>query len=121
MRYTYVAPDGRQHETRILDAKRYDRDTGGEWATSDLGLPSRVPSFGYADRSYRVRVIGRERVGAQDLLLLALVQRISVDLHYRLWLGAQDRLVRRYVMMALGHYMTGGYADFEAPLEIMPP
>lgn len=121
LRYTYVAPDGRLHETRILGAKRFDRDTGGDWATSDLGVESRVPSFGYADRSYRLRVIAHERAGAQELLVLALVRRTSLDIHYRLWVGAQDHLVRRYVMMALGHYMTGSYADFDAPLEIVPP
>ena len=121
VRYTFVSADGRQHETRIIGPTRFDRDTGSEWSTSDLGLASRVPNFSYADRSYRVRVIGREREGAQDLLVVALVQRGSVDLHYRLWVGARDHLVRRYVMMALGHYMSGTYGAYDAAIDIAAP
>lgn len=119
--YTWVGPDARQHETRIVGATRYDLDPGAEWTTSDLGRPLRSPHFSYSDRANRIRVVGRDRSGAQELLILALVQRTSPDLHYRLWIGADDHLVRRYVMMALGHYMTGAYIDFNAPIEVLPP
>lgn len=95
---------------RASSARRDTTETGGNWTTSDLGAPSRVPNFAYSDRS-----------GAQELLVLAFVQRGSLDLHYRLWVGAQDHLVRRYVTMALGHYMTGAYADFDAAIEVAAP
>lgn len=120
VRYDYLTPEGRPHETRIVGARRFDREGPGSWTESDLGVSSAVPNFGYASRPHRVRIIGREHADGQETFVLALVERGSLDLHYRLWIGP-DLLVRRYVMMALGHYMSGTYTDVNAPLEVAPP
>lgn len=119
VRYTAIDARGAAHETRLLGRDRFDRDAGGAWTRSDLGLALKVPHSEYAHGAARVRLIGHERDGAQDVLELAFVQ--DGGTYYRIWMGSEDHLVRRYLMMAKGHYMTGSFSDAGAPLAISPP
>ena len=119
VRYTSVTASGRIDETRIIGRDRYDREGQGPWARSDLGFASRVPSTGYARGATRVRVVGHAREGDADLIEIAFVQAPAV--YYRAWVGSRDDLVRRYTMMARGHYMTGTFSAYDAPLAIAPP
>ena len=64
-------------------------------------------------------MIGHDRDGGEDILELAFVQ--APGTYYRLWVDAQDHLVRRYAMMAQGHYMTGAYSDYDAAIAIAAP
>ena len=119
VRYTTLGPTNALTETRLIGRDRFDREAGGPWTHTDLGFPSRVPFSAYAHDATRVRVIGHERDGGQDILELAFVQ--VPGTYYRLWVGAQDHLVRHYVMMAQGHYMTGAYSDYDAAIAIAAP
>jgi len=119
VRYTTLSPTGQLTETRLIGRDRFDREAGGPWTHTDLGFPTRVPFSAYAHDATRVRVIGHDRDGGQDILELAFVQ--APGTYYRLWVGAQDHLVRHYVMMAQGHYMTGAYSDYDAVLAIAAP
>ena len=40
---------------------------------------------------------------------------------FRLWVGVEDGLVRRELMLAEGHLMDHRYWDFNAPLDVRPP
>lgn len=115
VRYTTIGSTGLVHETRLIGRDRYDREGAGAWTRSDLGFPSKVPFSAYARGATRVRLIGRD----QGLVELAFVQPPST--YYRVWAGTEDHLVRRYTMMAKGHYMTGVYTDFDAPIAISAP
>ena len=119
VRYTLVKPGAPISETRLIGAERFDRDGAGPWASSDMGFASRVPASDLARESTRVALIGTGHDGAQPLIEIAFVQPGGV--HYQVWAGANDHLVRRYTMMANGHYMTGTYSDFDAPLDIAAP
>lgn len=119
VRYTTLSPTGQLTETRLIGRDRFDREAGGTWTHTDLGFPSRVPFSAYAHDATRLRVIGHDRDGGQDILELAFVQ--APGTYYRLWVGAQDHLVRRYAMMAQGHYMTGAYSDYDATIAIAAP
>ncbi len=121
LHYTFVGPDGRVGEVTIVGGRRFDRE-GSVWRASDLGTPQRVPGITYGADQRRVRVIGSERVDGADTLVLAfVVPGSSLDIHWVLWVGAEDLRIRRYTMMALGHYMRGSYTDFDARIEIAPP
>jgi len=84
-----------------------------------MGFGSRVPASDLAREATRIALIGRDHDGAQPLIEIAFIQ--PGGIHYRVWAGASDHLVRRYTMMANGHYMTGTYSDFDAPLDIAAP
>ena len=115
VRYTWVGSTGAQQETRLIGRDRFDREGAGKWTHADLGLPSRVPHSAYATGAARVRLIGHDG----GLLEIAFVQPANV--YYRVRFGADDHLVRSYVMMTTGHYMTGAYSDYDAPIAISPP
>ena len=119
VRYTVVGATGKIDEARLIGRDRFDSEAGGPWTHSDLGFPSRVPYSAYAPSASRVRVIGHERDGAVDVTEVAFVQ--TREVYYRLWFGTQDHLARRYTMMTKGHYMTGTFSDFDAPLSIAAP
>lgn len=114
VRYAWTGASGLQEETRIIGRDRFDREGTAPWTHSDLGLGMRVPQSDYARGATRVRSIGHDG----DLTEIAFVQ--QPDVYYRVWVGA-DRLVRRYTMMTKGHYMTGVYSDYDAPIAISAP
>lgn len=119
VRYTSTDATGAVLETRLVGRDRFDRKGDGPWTRSDLGFPEKVPYSAYARDATRARLIGREHAEGQDLLEIAFTQ--GADVYYRISVGAQDHLVRRYVMMARGHYMTGVYSDYDAPLAVARP
>ena len=114
VRYVWTGASGQPQETRIIGRDRFDREGSAPWTHADLGLAERVPQSDYARGATRVRTIGHEG----DLTEIAFVQ--QPDVYYRVWVGP-DRLVRRYTMMTKGHYMTGAYSDFDAPIAISAP
>lgn len=118
VRFITVEPTGEIQETRLIGRDRFDRDPGGGWTRSDLGFPSRVPSTAYARGATRVRIVGHSQDGFEELVEIAFVQGGS---YYRVWAGAHDHRVRSYSMMARGHFMTGAYADYDAPIAISVP
>lgn len=119
VRYTTVSTAGLPQETRLIGRDRFDREGDGAWVKSDIGFGSKVPSSAFSPRSTRVRLIGHDGAGAQATQVIAFVQ--SGDVYYTIWVGESDHLVRRYVMMAKGHYMTGVYSDFDAPMAVAAP
>lgn len=118
VRYTTISTAGLPQETRLIGRDRFDRETDGPWVKSDIGFGSKVPSSAFAPRSTRVRLIGREGTDGAALDVLAFVQN---GFYYTVWAGETDHLARRYTMMAKGHYMTGVYSDFDAPLSVVAP
>src|SRR5690242_7440167 len=119
VRYTMVKPGAATTETRLIGAERFDRDGAGPWTSSNMGFGSRVPASELARAATRIALIGRDHDGAEPLIEIAFIQ--PGGIHYRVWAGANDHLVRRYTMMANGHYMTGTYTDFDVPLAIAAP
>ncbi len=117
--YTTLLPTGVTDETILIGRDRYDREGSGPWTKSDIGFGSKVPSSDFAPHSTRVRVIGHETVDGQELVGISFVENAAV--FYTIWVGAQDHLVRRYEMMTMGHYMTGSYSGFDAPIVITAP
>lgn len=117
VRYTTISTAGLPQETRLIGRDRFDREGDGAWVRSDIGFGSKVPSSAFSPRSTRVRVIGRD--ASQGTEVVAFVQ--SADVYYTIWVGESDHLVRRYTMMAKGHYMTGVYSDFDAPMAVAAP
>ncbi len=121
IRYGFVGPDGIRHETVIVGRSRFDSEGHG-WVESDLGTSATTATFSFATAPHRVRQVGSEILDGRETLVVALVSGAPPDeRYYRLWIDAQDLRVRRYAMMATGHYMGGSYRDFDAPLEISPP
>lgn len=119
VRYTTLLPTGVTQETRLIGRDRFDRELDGRWTKTDLGFPSKVPYSDYAPGSTRVRIVGHDAADGQDLVGISFV--VNGAVFYTVWAGAQDHLVRRYQMMTMGHYMTGSYSDFDAPLDITAP
>ncbi len=122
IRYSFVRPDGALHETVVAGPRRFDREGQGSWTRSDLGAPLATASFSFAAAPRRVRQIGTELLDGRQTLVLALItDGPPYERYYRLWIDAVDLRVRRYTMMATGHYMGGTYRDFNAQIEIPPP
>lgn len=120
VRFFVEAPSRPVTETIIVAGVRFDREGRGPWERQELGDPYAWPRYEYARGAARVRLVGRERVDGVEAFVVAFVDRGS-EAHFRLWVGADDRLVRRYVMMARGHYMTGAFRDLDAPVVIRAP
>ena len=119
--YIFVAPDGTEHETILLDDYRYDRDVPLPWSSEDLGSPTPWPDFTFSRNAQHAHLIAHESVDGVAADVVAFTIPRNPTLHYRLWVGANDLRARRYVMMATGHYMRGTYSDFDAPVDIRPP
>jgi len=119
--YIFVAPDGTEHETILVEDRRYDRDVPLPWSSEDLGSPTPWPDFTFSRNAQHAHLIAHESVDSIDADVVAFTIARSPTLHYRLWVGTSDLRARRYVMMATGHYMRGMYSDFDGPVDIRPP
>lgn len=120
MRLVVEPPDGAPRESIFVGEDRFDREGSGAWTRSDTRIPIRWPNFAYAKEATRVRVVGREAVDGADALVVAYLAR-GIEAYFRLWVGVADRRVRRYVMMARGHYMNGSFEGLDAPVSIPAP
>jgi hypothetical protein len=67
-----------------------------------------------------VRLLGSEEVEGAPSRVVAFL-RPDLPAWFRIWVGAEDGLVRREQMLAEGHLMDHWYRDFNAPVEIPAP
>ncbi|MCM8747482.1 copper resistance protein CopC/CopD [Thermomicrobium sp. CFH 73360] len=122
--YSVLVPGRPTTETVIIGDRRYDRVAGGDWTMSPWpsSTPFRWPTFRYAQTAEDVRLLGIESIEGISCYKIAFYDPTS-ETHYRLWIGIDDFLVRRYEMMAPGHYMIGRFDRFDDPeivLEVPP-
>lgn len=122
--YSVAAPGRPASETIIIGDRRYDRVAGGDWTTSPWpgSTPFHWPAFRYAQTAEDVRLLGIEPIEGISCYKVAFYDPTS-ETHYRLWIGIGDFLVRRYDMMAPGHYMIGRFDRFDDPeivIEVPP-
>lgn len=119
-----VEAEGRPpSETIIINTVRYDRSGMEPWTKSPWpgSEPFRWPSYRFAETAENVRILGTETVDDVPCYLLSFYDPSS-DAHYRLWVGMFDLRIRRYDMMAPGHYMTGTFERFDDPsITVDPP
>lgn len=128
-RYLFAAPDRvridspRGPSVIAIGTRRWDR-IGARWKESrDPGLP--VPSYVWQGAG-RVRILGRGRVGAQSVRILALYRPPSPffpdgsPVWFRLAVAADGRVLEA-AMLARAHFMTERYFGFDAPVSIEPP
>lgn len=125
LRYTFSNPGTAPREAILIGDRRWDRALEGHdagWVAGQGGAPIVVPSFAYAAKPRNARVIGHEGAGEGGLEVIAFVDGArGLPLYHRLWVEPASHRVQRYVMMAVGHYMRGTYADFDRPIEISAP
>ncbi|MFN3336624.1 MAG: hypothetical protein ACK42I_03880, partial [Thermomicrobium sp.] len=96
----------------------------GDWTMSPWpgSTPFRWPNFRYAQTAEDVRLLGIEMIQGVSCYKVAFYDPTS-EAHYRLWIGIDDFRVRRYEMMAPGHYMIGHFDRFDDPeivIEVPP-
>jgi copper transport protein len=120
--YTVTTPDRPRTETIIIDTVRYDRSGSDPWTSRPWpgSQPFRWPAYRYAATAEDVRILGLETVEGVPCYVLAFHDAAS-DTYYRLWVGVSDLRIRRYVMMATGHYMVGSFARFDDPSIVIAP
>ncbi|MDI3341260.1 MAG: copper resistance protein CopC [Sphaerobacter sp.] len=120
MRAVIDAPSGRR-ETIAVGDRRFDREGDGPW--QETPWPSgryQWPRFAFTATATEVTVLGQETIDGVDCFVVAL-RDSAANARFRLWIGTEDHLIHRLVMMATGHYMTSVYRDFNAPLPIEAP
>ncbi len=83
-------------------------------------LAYRFPEFSFASGANEIVLLGRETQDGVDCEVVGFVQENS-DLYFRLWIGVEDHLVRRLMMMGPGHFMDTSYYDFNVPNAIDAP
>ncbi len=121
--YTVRSPDQPPRETVIVDTRRYDRSEAGTWIESPWpgARPYRWPTYRYAETAENVRILGLETID-RDLCYTIAFFDAGSNTHFRLWVGTTDFRIRRYEMMAPGHYMTGSFARFDdSSIRVEPP
>jgi hypothetical protein len=80
----------------------------------------RWPNFRYARTAEEARLLGIESIDGTPCYVLSFYDPTS-ETHYQMWIGLPDFLVRRYEMMAIGHYMVGSFARFDDPTIVIDP
>ncbi len=121
--YTVRSPDQPPRETVIVDMRRYDRSEAGTWTETPWPgtRPYRWPTYRYAETAESVRILGLETIDGELCYTIAFFD-AATNTHFRLWVGTTDFRIRRYEMMAPGHYMTGSFARFDdSSIQIEPP
>lgn len=115
-RYIVRVPGREETETVIVGGLRYDRRGNDAWTSSPWPgqEPFRWPNFRYSVDASEVRILGIAPVDGVQCYDIAFWDPTS-DTHYRLWVGVSDYLIRRYEMMAPGHYMVGEFDRFDDP------
>ncbi len=121
--YTVTTAGRLPTETIIIDDRRYDRAGGGPWTATPWpgSEPFQWPNFRYARTAEEARLLGIESIDGTPCYVLSFFDPTS-ETRYQMWIGISDFLVRRYEMMAIGHYMVGSFTRFDDPtIEIDPP
>lgn len=125
--YEYQAPDRLLYqviggiESIAIGATQYDLQNG-VWASRARVDPFAFPSFDNVSQANGIRL------GRTDTLNGAPMQIVESTLgsgdtatRFAFWIGATDRLVHQYAMVAPSHFMMQYYLDYNAPLDIPTP
>src|SRR2546428_11789678 len=91
IRYSFVAPDGTQHETILLDDQRYDRDVSLPWSSDKVGSPTPWPEFTFSVSAQHAHVIAHASVDGVAADVIAFTIGRSPTLHHRAWVGPKDQ------------------------------
>ena len=120
--YTVTTPGRPTRETIIIDRTRYDRAGMESWTEQPWpgSQPFRWPSYRYADTAEEVRILGIETIDGTPCYQLSF-RDAATNTFFRLWVSVTDLRIRRYEMMATGHYMTGEFARFDDPTIVITP
>lgn len=120
--YTVTTSGRPPTETIIIDDRRYDRAGDGPWTVTPWpgSEPFRWPNFRYARTAEEARLLGIESIDGTPCYVLSFYDPAS-ETRYQMWIGLADFLVRRYEMMAIGHYMVGSFARFDDPTIVVDP
>lgn len=116
LRYVIETP-GRQPTTTIaVHNRRYDRVGDGPWTVSPWRgtEPFRWPNYRFAEGVRDVLLLGTESIDGVDCYVVSFFDPRS-GARYRMWIGTSDYLIRRYEMMAIGHYMVVRFHSFNDP------
>ena len=116
LRYVIETP-GREPTTTIaVHDRRYDRVSDGPWTVSPWpgSQPFRWPDYRFAEGVRGVLLLGTESIDGIDCYVVSFFDPRS-GARYRMWIGTSDYLIRRYEMMAIGHYMVVSYHSFNDP------
>ncbi|MGH2684573.1 MAG: CopD family protein [Actinomycetota bacterium] len=127
--YQFRAPDAFSFAVNdssqiTVGATNYRRDVqDGPWRRSDSHLAFRWPGATFQQfwgRGVAVRLLGRDEV---DGVASNVVSFLRPDLRawFRIWVGVDDGLVRRELMLTDGHFMDHRYSGFNQPVDIRPP
>jgi copper transport protein len=127
--YVLEAPDrARWHtdsgkssaDTVWVGEARYTRDDRGPWKKETTpGLRLKFPARNWSDREANVVDLGPARLASTPVRVLAFIDAANGAYH-RLWVDPANRILREQ-MHAPGHFMTRDYADYGAPVTIIPP
>lgn len=114
--YTVRAPNRPETRTVILGQQRFDQTQGQPWESSPWPgtEPFRWPNFRYAQTAQDIRVLGIEPIDGVPCYRLSFFDPTS-STYYQFWTGVSDYLIRRYEMMALGHFMVSFFDRFDDP------
>ncbi len=120
--YTVATADRLPTETIIIDDRRYDRAGDGPWTVTPWPgtEPFQWPNFRYARTAEEARLLGVESIDGTPCYVLSFYDPTS-ETRYQMWIGISDFLVRRYEMMAIGHYMVGSFGRFDDPTIVIAP
>jgi len=116
LRYVVETP-GRESTTTIaVHDRRYDRVGNGPWTVSPWpgSQPFRWPDYRFAEGARDVLLLGTESIDGVDCYVVSFLDPRS-GARYRMWIGTSDYLIRRYEMMAIGHYMVTRFHSFNDP------
>jgi copper transport protein len=116
LRYVIETP-GREPTTTIaVHDRRYDRVGDGPWTVNPWPgtEPFRWPNYRFAEGARDVLLLGTESIDGVDCYVVSFFDPRS-GARYRMWIGTSDYLIRRYEMMAIGHYMVVSYHSFNDP------
>ncbi len=116
LRYVVEIPGREPSTTVVVGNRRYDRVGSGPWNVSPWPgtEPFRWPDYRFAQTASAIVLLGRESVDGIECYVVSFLDPPS-GARYRLWVGTTDYLIRRYEMMAVGHYMTARFDSFDDP------
>ncbi|GEM_PF-728591 len=122
--YQYQGPDklrtvdDKGRESIIIGDERYDK--AGEIWTKASFPGYTFPPLALFTNPTEVTLLDTEEMDGKKVFVLA-YEDPSLAAHFRWWIGADDFMPRKQLMIAPGHYMTSAYSDFNMPNNITPP
>lgn len=116
LRYVIETPGQQTTTTIVVNDRRYDRIGNGPWSVSPWpsSTPFRWPNYQYARTASEIVLLGEETVDGVRCYVIGFLDQPS-GARFRAWVGRHDFLMRRYEMMAPGHYMVASLRAFDDP------